>query len=228
MKKIIKLITIVSLFTIIGYAKTNWEIYIESPNNIENAKKVNSIEYTKTNYIDRDIQILAKRIKQLDQNSIEVAMQLLLSKHSNFDGYLAPYVRETLSTIIRDNPKLYIDSLKNVKSTKCLAITDTAEEFVDKFIEQLKEYKERKESIKNLPNSHLKSLCINDLNIVIKERDKFIQEETKKSNESYSNTKKEYIFRIGTSCGTNGCMNFTTRISDITSVNNHIKKHSIR
>ena len=207
------------MLSIILNAQTRWEEYILHPNNNENLKHLKSIEYTQKNRIDKDIQILAKRIISLDKNSIEVAMKLLLSSKSNLDGYLAPYVRENLSTIIKDNAKLYIDSLINVKATKCLAITNTTEKFVDKDIERLEEYRLRKKSLESLPNSYLKELCINNLNRIIKEKSKFIQELKIK--------KQKISSSVGFPCGTDGCMLYFTRISSIKTLNN-VKKASYK
>jgi hypothetical protein len=193
MKKIIFVIMSVSNILFAIEKQTAWEIYAQNPTT-ENANRVEVLELTNKNDIKKYyeyLDILDKEIRSYHQASVELAMKRL--KNGGLGGGSYSFFTISVASIVKKEPFMYLDALANVGANQCFGISNLGEEFVDRFKEQAEELRLRKKALERLSNSYLKSLCINELQISIKEATRIAQENEVSKNKCLLEIEKERI-----------------------------------
>ena len=177
-------------------AKTNWEIYTDSPTE-ENADKVDKIEYSKRWDVNRssdtDIELLIRKIKLLHQPSLKLVFRVLSGYRTGWDGSGNSRVRKAISMIVKKNPKLYLEALNNTNVKECIGIDPIGEKYVDHPCLLAKDGVALFEVFNKLESSSpIYQTCLNDLKGYIEVNNECNQHisykeknEIQKSNKSY-------------------------------------------
>ncbi len=104
----------VLVFVVSAWAETPWESYLAHPVP-ENADRVAEISYTEGKYdltrIDQDLMLLEVQMVAADSSAVDLAFRL------KADGYVGQTVSEMLGSLIRVNPRLFLQVLQRNRST---------------------------------------------------------------------------------------------------------------
>ena len=196
MKKLLMVAYMIFYTSQVIEAKTNWEIYTDSPTE-ENADKVHKIEYSKrwdaSRSSDADIELLSRKIKLLHQPSLKLAFRVLSGYRTGWDGSGNPRVRKAISMIVKKNPKLYLEALNNTNVKECIGIEPIGDKYVDHPCLLAKDGVALFEVFNKLESSSpIYQTCLNDLKGYIEVNNECNQHisykeknEIQKSNKSY-------------------------------------------
>ena len=196
MKKLLMVVYMIFYTSQVIEAKTNWEIYTDSPTE-ENADKVDKIEYSKrwdaSRSSDADIELLSRKIKLLHQPSLKLAFRVLSGYRTGWDGSGNPRVRKAISMIVKKNPKLYLEALNNTNVKECIGIEPIGDKYVDHPCLLAKDGVALFEVFNKLESSSpIYQTCLNDLKGYIEVNNECNQHisykeknEIQKSNKSY-------------------------------------------
>lgn len=150
------------------FAQTTWEVYLEYPSS-QNAAQVDSLRYTESTDrmedVEWDLSLLEVQVISCDREAVRLAFRLV----PQMDGLLAEIIDFMLGRLIRINPTLFLQELKNHgEGVPSLGhhVSNFGEVYVDRW--QAKEYEaeQRIQSLQTVVDSDLAEIrdeCIAEL-----------------------------------------------------------------
>lgn len=133
---------------------TPWEKYVQNQT-IANARLVKAIEYTTQDErealenAERDIELLEKQILRSEREAVSLGFRAL----AHADGHIGEMLSEVLGLLIKVNPSLFLQELKNHRSSVRRLdslVGDLGDDFVDEEAATRREFAARIKALKSV------------------------------------------------------------------------------